>query len=96
MAKTLTINVYSDPGHGWGKVKKSTLVKYGIADKISHYSYMRTDYAYLEEDCDLSLLITTLRENNIVPKFKEFCGDKSSKIRNYTSYKNVKDPVEKL
>lgn len=44
---------FTDPGHGWLKVKKSELVALGIADKISSYSYERGEWAYLEEDCDM-------------------------------------------
>ena len=47
-------DVYEDAGHAWMKVKKDLLHKMGIADKITAYSYERGEYAYLEEDCDLS------------------------------------------
>lgn len=48
---------YSDPGHGWLAVEKNLLVKMGIADKISEYSYMKGETAYLEEDCDAAIFI---------------------------------------
>ncbi len=47
--------LHTDPGHGWLEVEKAELVKLGIADKISGYSYMKGDTAYLEEDCDAFL-----------------------------------------
>ena len=41
--KTRQFNVYSDPGHAWVKVSRKLLVKLGIADKITLYSYQRGD-----------------------------------------------------
>ena len=83
---------YNDPGHGWLKVAKSELVRLGIANKISAYSYMRGDYAYLEEDSDCSTFCNALeKEKGIAINFSELVahhyGDKSSKIRSYASYK---------
>lgn len=43
---------YVDSGHAWLKVYIKNLVKLGIADKISIYSYVQGSFAYLEEDCD--------------------------------------------
>jgi len=79
---------YTDPGHGWIKVKKQFLKDYGIEDKISWYSYMRGDYAYLEEDCDYSLLIDVLINNKIpYTIINKNARIKSSKIRSYDHYK---------
>ena len=50
-----TLNFFSDPGHGWLKVKKAELVKFGLIESISSYSYERNDSVYLEEDCDAYL-----------------------------------------
>jgi hypothetical protein len=43
-----------DAGHGWLAVSPAELKRLGIADKISHYSYVarRDDVVWLEEDCD--------------------------------------------
>ena len=51
---------HEDPAHGWLEVPKAELAKLGIADKISHYSYMSGDKAYLEEDCDLGAFIMAI------------------------------------
>jgi hypothetical protein len=51
---------YADAGHGWLKVSKARLINMGIIDKISNYSFMRGDYVYLEEDCDVSTYVKTL------------------------------------
>lgn len=79
---------FFDPGHGWLKVPKSELVALGIVDKISSYSYLRGDYAYLEEDCDATLFITERRKfEDVRPiKFREHSSNKSSKIRSYQFY----------
>ena len=83
----LTLNFYCDPGHGWAKIHKNWLELLGIADKISHYSYMRKNYAYLEEDCDLSLLFEAAKALDITVKLREYNCNKSSKIRSYDNYK---------
>jgi hypothetical protein len=82
-----TINRYSDPGHGWAKVKLSELIKLGIHTRISGYSYRRGEYVYLEEDCDLSLYLTTLKAAGIEFTFREHVArTRSSKIRSYERY----------
>ena len=48
--RQLNLNYFTDPGHGWVSVKIDVLKTLGIADQISHYSYMRGSSAYLEED----------------------------------------------
>jgi hypothetical protein len=82
----LTLNYYQDPGHGWVKIHKQWLTMLGIEDKISHYSYMRKDYAYLEEDCDLSKLYAAADKAGISISLKEYHTNKTSKIRSYCSY----------
>lgn len=86
MTKEIKIKVFADPGHAWARFPKSRLVKLGIADKISAYSYQRGDNAFLEEDCDLSVLITALKAQGYGIKFDENHANKSSKIRSYNSY----------
>lgn len=85
--KTFTIIVYSDPGHAWGKVKRSVLHNLGIANNITSYSYQRGEYVYLEEDCDLSTLCMALHQRNTRIKFVEKHTDRESRIRSYERYK---------
>lgn len=59
MPKIKTYHFTNDPGHGWLHVKREELVRLGIADKISSYSYQRGGTVYLEEDCDATLFINT-------------------------------------
>jgi hypothetical protein len=84
--KTKKFDVYSDPGHGWAKVKLTEIVKLGIQEQISGYSYVRGDYAYLEEGCDLTTFVLAARKAGYEPKWREHSSDKRSKIRNYESY----------
>lgn len=93
MEKVFTMTVYSDAGHAWAKVKKSVLVNLGIADKISRYSYQRGDYAYLEEDCDLTTLCMALNERDTRVKFVEKRSNRDSKIRSYERYEYGFDSV---
>lgn len=88
--------LHEDSGHGWLEVKKDLLVKLGISNDISIFSYMKGDKAYLEEDGDLSVFIKAL-ENlgytrvqlmtflNSVPRFHT---NEASVIRSYESYSN--------
>jgi hypothetical protein len=82
----MTLDFYQDPGHGWVKIKLDKLKALGIDKDISYFSYTRKDYAYLEEDCDLSKLVKACNDKGIVLKFREHNSNKDSKIRNYQSY----------
>lgn len=87
--KIITISVYNDPGHAWGKISRKTLKKYGLENLISSYSYQSKNgkWIFLEEDCDLPLFINQLRQNfKTIVVCKDFYTNKQSKIRNYKSY----------
>lgn len=87
----MKITIYTDPGHGWAAIKKAKLVEFGIEHKISSYSYERGQTAYLEEDCDLSILIGELKVRGIMPAFVEKHTDRRSPIRSYATYKKPVD-----
>jgi hypothetical protein len=82
---------YADPGHGWLKVAKKELVELGIADKMT-CSYMLSDYAYLEEDCDAGIFANAIMAKHGIdlPTFRTFIvshhTNNQSPIRNYPSY----------
>lgn len=84
---------FTDPGHGWLKVKRSELTELKIADKISSYSYVRGDYVYLEEDCDIPMFVEAKFENAQLSreffksKVQDRHTDRQSKIRSYLAYK---------
>lgn len=78
---------YSDPGHGWGKVNIATLLAFGLADKISNYSYRKGNFAYLEEDCDFPLFINYCKNHGIELEITEInSGHDDSIIRRYPNY----------
>jgi len=55
MTEFVRLDYYSDPGHGWYRVKRSLLSAYGADAAISEYSYQRGPYVYLEEDQDATI-----------------------------------------
>jgi hypothetical protein len=86
MSGTFKVKFYSDPGHGWGAVKRKVLTDLGIAHKITPYSYQKGDTVYLEEDCDLSELVTTLATKGIVIQYEEHTTNRRSPIRGYDRF----------
>ena len=82
----MKFDVYADPGHAWAKCPKATLKELGIAEKITAYSYQRGEFAYLEEDCDASTLVSALKANGIPHEFVLHQSNSSSRIRNYERY----------
>jgi hypothetical protein len=90
----MDITIYSDEGHGWGKVNKALLHKLKIADKISSYSYMREGKAYLEEDVDLNILVMALIDAKKPFRFEHRVSPKRCRIRDYESYKY--EPLDKV
>lgn len=92
-----TYTYFTDPGHGWLRVKHAELRALGIANKISPYSYMKGDYVYLEEDCDMATFMRAkgwLQENGrTIEGFWDSgiikhsnCRTRQSSIRTYERY----------
>jgi len=83
-----TFKTYTDPGHGWAAVKRSLLVKLGIADKITSFSYERGQTVYLEEDCDVSTFVAAFQKaTGALPVFSPVSYSERSPIRSYASYR---------
>jgi len=77
----------SDPSHGWLKVPVSELVRLGITDQISTYSYIKGDMAYLEEDRDMKVFLdarTAAGEGDI--RMIEHVRNRDSRIRKYDAF----------
>ncbi|RLD00147.1 MAG: hypothetical protein DRI46_08025 [Chloroflexi bacterium] len=53
-----------DAGHGWLEVSMKEIIALGIQHKISNFSYMAFGSAYLEEDCDMGIYLTALKEKH--------------------------------
>ena len=85
---------YQDPGHGWVKVPKALLKEIGIDEQISSYSYMRGDWAYLEEDCDLMTFRIAMKAAGKHVYLDELHTNKNSKIRSYDAYIKTWDTAE--
>jgi len=64
-SKKVVRKFHQDPGHGWLCVKIAELEALGIADKITGFSYMRKQSAYLEEDTDYTTYLNALKERGI-------------------------------
>jgi hypothetical protein len=84
--KQITVQIFEDPGHGWARVPKQRLQRLGIAEKISTYSYQNGANAFLEEDCDLGVLIGALKERGYEIRFRTHHTNRSSKIRSFDTY----------
>jgi len=78
----MKLDFISDPGHGWLKVPLTLLVKYGILESISSWSYIRGKFAYLEEDCDADVFMNKC----VSVEFRKRIGNKRSRIRNYQRF----------
>lgn len=85
-----TFDYIQDAGHGWVKVPVYLLTALNIADKVSHYSYYRAGYGYLEEDCDLALFFDAYHARyGHDPKLRDRISDRS-RVRNYAHYNKAK------
>lgn len=84
----LAYTYHQDPGHGWLEVPVQELKDLGIAQRITAYSYMKGDKAFLEEDLDAGTFLD-MREkvNKHIELKNEFTNDRSF-IRNFPSYNN--------
>lgn len=78
------MNWICDPGHAWLKVPIKSLFKHDIADKITIFSYLRGEYAYLEEDQDARIYLDMVKKN--ARDIKATHTNKYSKVRGYHSY----------
>lgn len=77
-------NFFSDPGHGWLRVKLDDLIEVNMTVKdFSNYSYIKNDNVYLEEDCDAPIFIDRWKQKYDVVRFNEKHSNRASKIRSY-------------
>lgn len=86
---------FIDPGHAWLQVELENLLKSGIADKISEYSYINNSLVYLEKDIDAPLYLNAIKyiESNSIPR-KRY--DTLCHIRNYRRWpsKDIKEGLK--
>ena len=84
--KRITLNKFTDPGHGWYKIDIEKLQRLGLVSKISSYSFINNNHAYLEEDDDATLLFNRLEELGIQYRVNYYHSNTKSKLRGYHSY----------
>ena len=83
--KTLELTFHSDPGHGWLEVPKRLLSDLAIQTKITPWSYMDDDNAYLEEDLDYSVFVEAAKAQGYELTISETYQD-NTPIRHMQSY----------
>lgn len=71
------------------KVKRDLLIKLGIQETISGFSYQRGDHVYLEEDCDAEKLTKLLDEKSIKYTLKSYHTNNASRVRGYDRYSTI-------
>lgn len=76
----------SDDGHGWVQVTIAELKKLGIAAEISRYSYRKGAYAWLEEDCDMTLFHHAKVAIGETPEYTERNVNGDSPVRGYARF----------
>ena len=81
MPEPILLTFHTDPGHGWLETTIQELMKYGIHNKVSQYSYRDGDRVFLEEDCDASLLLAAYKERGVVYSVTEENVDHHHPIR---------------
>jgi len=88
---------YSDPSHGWLKVKRQELVELGIENRISGYSYQKGDAVYLEEDSDAPKFADAwekkhgIKFEDAIPSNNVHISDRASRIRTYQPFRPKHD-----
>lgn len=87
--KTKTLTYLTDPAHGWIVVKRSDLIKFGIEDQISRFSYEHGSKVYLEEDCDMSRYIEAAAAAGITVILKTTHTDEDSFVRTLKGYQST-------
>ena len=77
-------NSFNDDGHGWLQVPLVLILRLGIEDQISKYSYLSLDgqFVYLEEDLDAVIFHNAMSSY----EYKNIYQNGRSPIRNYPSY----------
>jgi hypothetical protein len=85
--KSITIQFFADPCHGWAKVKRSHPVFRKVAHEISHSSYQKGEWVFLEEDSDFGTFYLQLQLEGYDVKIVENVSMvRMSRIRSYDNY----------
>ena len=81
--KSARLTYHQDPGHGWIEFPKSKLADIGLTlAAFSGYSYQDANSIYVEEDCDASVLLDTLKRQGWTVELESLHVNRSHPIRN--------------
>lgn len=81
-----TFLFFVDSGHGWLKVPHLELMRLGIADLVSRFSYYKDGFVYLEEDCDAPLFAQARADEGNPITLRVCRAERQSRIRSYSHY----------
>lgn len=85
MRKSFTM--YSDPSHGWLKVKETEVKEVGVEKLITGFSHVRGEYVYLEEDSDAPCFVGAYEKKyGFKPTIVSKYTDRQSRVRKYGWY----------
>jgi hypothetical protein len=82
---------HQDSGHGWLAVPIQELRDLGIAERITSWSYINKETAFLEEDLDLGTFLEMRSKVNLNVQLIDRYVDGLCDIRNYPSYDSAKE-----
>ena len=82
----LAIKHHHDAGHGWIEARRDDVEGWGIAEKLSGYSYQNGDKIFLEEDCDAAKYLEAVRAQGFDYTIVEVNDGDYSRIRSYQQY----------
>ena len=85
MKKQKQYYFHEDPGHAWLAVKRNELIRLGILNDISPFSYQQGKSVYLEEDCDAGVFMDAKKKLGEEVVFKERYQD-NTPIRGYAHF----------
>lgn len=85
--KTLKLNFYCDPSHGWLEVMHEDIEALGITGLISQHSHAGAGWVYLEEDCDADLYIQGAKAAGWTIQIVEKYTNSDSHIRRMDSFR---------
>jgi hypothetical protein len=81
----LELNFFSDPAHGWLEVPINLVKELNLGQKITKFSYIKGDFAYLEEDQDAPAFMREANQKGIFFTLTDIFQE-NSPIRSFRSF----------
>ena len=78
---------HHDNSHGWIEVPIGDLSRFGLADQISHFSYVGNGVVFLEEDLDAFLYQRAVEQEGLTLSFTPKYYPADAFIRNLPRYR---------